>query len=610
MRKIHLSIIIVLFFVSKVHCVLAQTETITDNGVTYVKIGNGMNALLVTSPDAVNTELSLYIRTGSIYDPDSTSGISNLLQNVIAAKINAYLQNRGVISQSNTKFVAYTTTEHSIYKFSVPTVNLLVCFKLINDSIFSARISEQELKKAKVRVNNDFEADSLDQRKQFGNKVLRILYRQDYEKLNIKGNPSEFENIDTKVISKFYEKYYVPNNSFLSAYSSYTYVTFQQKFESSFINLIKSEFNPESVTKIVDLRPMVYTQQFVLNDEATASPEFQLSWQFPGTSSNQQSSYCAFLLSAILNDKNNFIHVKANRMGCKKLLFEYESNNFSGVLRVTVQPDKANMQATIDFITTEMARIDQTLINETMLNAGKLEFKREYEALRNSKDYPEWIIKYWAFEGESYFTVLGDTLMSIKERDMRSFVIEYLKQSPHVTGLLINESDRAELKVDSFFTDVDERVGQYKFYYRPNIADLEGQENQIMLNNLLQFLKVNRDVNLQVNGYSDEGEYNQMSDDSISQFMDSLPDFRRTMPEKIKKGYLKPEMMRAMKLIKFFYDNGIESYRLSGTSMKFTSSDNSKAEENMKCTVSLDKLRKAPSSYEFHYGKPKPKSSN
>ena len=64
--------------------------------------------------------------------------------------------------------------------------------------------------------------------------------------------------------------------------------------------------------------------------------------------------------------------------------------------------------------------------------------------------------------------------------------------------------------------------------------------------------------------------------------------------------------MRSMKMLKYFFENGIAKERLSGTSMKFSSANETEAQDNMKCTVTLEKLRRAPSAYEFHYGHSKP----
>ena len=77
------------------------------------------------------------------------------------------------------------------------------------------------------------------------------------------------------------------------------------------------------------------------------------------------------------------------------------------------------------------------------------------------------------------------------------------------------------------------------------------------------------------------------------------------MPEVVKKRYLRPEMMRTMKLVKYFYEQGIAPERLSGTSAKFTSATKQEAIDNSKCTITLNKQRKLPSLYELHYGKKK-----
>jgi len=64
-----------------------------------------------------------------------------------------------------------------------------------------------------------------------------------------------------------------------------------------------------------------------------------------------------------------------------------------------------------------------------------------------------------------------------------------------------------------------------------------------------------------------------------------------------------PETMRAMRIVKYLYENGIDADRLSGTSMYFTSSNRNEALANMKCTVTLEKLRDKVSLFEYHFGK-------
>jgi hypothetical protein len=90
-----------------------------------------------------------------------------------------------------------------------------------------------------------------------------------------------------------------------------------------------------------------------------------------------------------------------------------------------------------------------------MMKVGMLNFQKEYDNIKASKDYLKWITKYWVYDDETYFSQLKDSVFAVEDRRMRKFILEYINQTPHVTGLLINETDRAELKVDSLLPDLD-----------------------------------------------------------------------------------------------------------------------------------------------------------
>jgi hypothetical protein len=113
---------------------------------------------------------------------------------------------------------------------------------------------------------------------------------------------------------------------------------------------------------------------------------------------------------------------------------------------------------------------------------------------------------------------------------------------------------------------------------------------------------------VQINGFSDEHEYNKTTDeDSIMQFIDSMPTFHKVNSDIIQhKRTIRPEMARAAKIVKYLYEHGIVAERLCGTAMMFKSANKQEAIDNMKCTVTLQKERKSPSLYEYHYGKKKP----
>jgi zinc protease len=578
-----------------------------DNSIYEAKQINGLNALISPRASTGNVKITLYVKTGPVYENDSVSGISNIIQNILADKIAACLRkSTGPVTLQNTALESYTTTELSTFQLTTAPGNYPFCLELLRDSIFLSEITEEEVISKIETIRKEINESKTNYKTEYQVKLLSRLYRKDLRKQLVIGDTSgKFPYVDWVQVLKFRKKYYAPNNTLVNAMGAFDLEEFQNKLAKIFNELHKSEFDPELITKIVDFKPMVYSTQFAVT-APLEQPQFEICYQFPGVRSNMQSSYYAFLLCAILNDPNCFIQIKARKLGCKKIEAVYDASNFSGIFKVVLQPDKQHFFETYNFVLKELSRLDETVINESMMKVGMLNFQKEYNNMKNSPDYMQWMTKYWVYDDETYISTLKDSVFLLGERRMRKFVIEYFNRGAHVTGLTISETDRAQLKTDSLLPELGPEIHDYVFHYRQNITDLEGPENLKMQSNLLEWLKRNPDLVLQVNGCSDEGEVSRVKDDSIRQFIDSIPTFAKVKQDMVKSGSLRVEMMRAMKIIKYLYDNGIEMERLKGTSMPFSSKTREEAIENQKCTLTIDKIRKAPSVYEYHYGKKKP----
>ncbi len=584
----------------------APIEKKLDNQVHLSKNLNGMNVLAQVNSNYNNVEVILYVKTGPVYENDSFSGISYITQSLLAEKLATYLRKgKPGLSFQNTSLSSYITTELSIFQLTTSPVSYPQALQLLHDSVLATQIYESDLKQTLETVRKEISDGKSNYKSIYETKMLTKLFRKDAGRQILVGDTSGlYKRIDIDQVKRYYTRYYVPNNCIINGYGNFNLFQFQDRVTATFKDLVKSKFDPETIVKIIDFKGMVYSTQYTVN-APVEQPQIEIIWQFPGTRSNVKSSYHAFLLSAMLNDPNNYIQVKARKLGCRKLTATYDARNFSGIFKISMLPDKNRLYETYQMVLKEMQRIDETLVNESMMKVGMLNFQKEYNNIKASKDYIQWLTKYYVYNDETYFPALKDSVFLLGERRMRKFVIEYIKQSPHITALMINESDRVILKIDSLMPELDIDVNNYIFTYRPNIADLEGPENLHKLNNLLQWLTINPDMVVQVNGFADKGEFGKAKDDSIKLFIDSIPTFKKVREEWIKTGSIRIEMMRAMKIIKYLSDHGIEMERLKGTSMPFSSKNKEEELANMKCTLTIEKIRKSPSVYEYHYGKKK-----
>lgn len=571
----------------------------------FAKLSNGINIVAMPVAGTDKAEITLSLKTGSVYENDSMSGINNVIASIIAERINTYLNRRNrSITSANTVFTTLFEPEHTNFKLVCYESYVPYCFTLLRDSVFKAQFTQPEIDTALARVKETLRVNDTIPDKVFERKLTAEVFKKDFDKMNVLGNEDEFQNINLDALLKHYKRYYISSNAIVVATGRLSASTVIDAFNSAFYSLPMNDFDPETITKIIDFHPMIYNNQIIVNKDIP-NPEFHICWQFPGTGSYRLGSYCAFLFTAIMKDENNYLQVIARKMGCKKFEVKYEPSSFNGVFRITFQPDTAKLAETFNWLMFEMTRIHKTLINESMINAGKLIFKREYDAIKLTKTYPEAIVRFWPYKDERYYVDLADSLKDVGEKEMRRFVGEYIVENAHVSGLLISAADRSRLNVDSFFTEVTEAVGDYTFTYRPNITDLEGADNQLKLRTLTQWLKANPDIQITVNGFSDRSEYNRLKDDTILHFIDSIPTFRKTMPDIFRKGTFRPEMLRSLKIIKYLVDAGITLDRLSGTSLAAKSNDTKEELANMQCTLRFVKMRRIVSLKEYHYGQGK-----
>lgn len=594
-----------LFIMSFCAATFAQRETVKREGFSYVKLPNGVNAVYAEGKSS-NMQITLLLRCGSLMETDTNRGAAYILQNIAAQKIASRLsKNIQGLSFQTINFSAYTTTEQTVFQFTSSAAQLQQVLKLIADSVFMMKFTAADVLKVKEDIAQEQKIIAADPEKAMQKLMTERLFRFDAHRLNITGG-EKLAKTTTVAVDSFFNRYYVTNSAVIAIAGNVSTNILSDALDKTIGLLPTPDFNSEAIVKLFTFRPMVYSSQYT-QKSAVDSPELQLCWQLPGLNSNISAGHLGYLLSAIINDKANYIQTKLRKMGCQKFEAQFEANNFYSILKIVAKPSVGRFHETNQFIQSELNRINSVLVNETMMNAAKIRFKEEYFNLMNSASAPFWIAKYWPFTNEDYFQNLGDSILNTDVAQLKKYTAEYIKESPHFAVLFVNEDQYSALKLDSLFPDLDETINETEFTYRQNITDLEGKENLDKRNKLLHWAKLNSDILLQVNGFADEGEFNKTYDDSVLAFIDSIPTFRKTNPDLLKKGYLRPEMMRAMKILKYLSDNGISMERLTGTSMRASSKNKKEALANMKCSVSLNKLREKTSLYEYHYGVPKPK---
>ena len=550
---------------------------------------NGMICVAANSALYQPAEIQIVVRTGSVYERVYQSGISTVVGEIVSDRINKALATG---RYPNFRFSYIQSYENSTFKFKAPNSELSSLLNFVVKEFTGIKIVDEDLQKFIPVVNEKRAFDSIDNKNQFRFVVHYRLFKRDYDKMLLYGEAADLARLSTLEVDSFYRMNYVPNNATITVFSSLGINQQVQMVEDALINWRKTDFNPDELTKIRTFKPMIYSTQDVVINETEPSKLTYASLA-SGTRSYLRGTYFNYLLSAMLNDTSQGFYkaMHEEELNPQKVSAQFDAGSFYGIFMIIIEPNEEEFAATHSRALKVFSKLHE-YINEESVAKAKHKFGEEYKALLETPDYIPLSVKFYFTNSEEYFETLNDSVQDLKTNEFLKFV--YTTYSIGASANIL-ETDSTHLeseRVADWFENIDEDISSESFTYRKNIADIEGEDNARLLRKLVQWLRVNPDIQCQINGCSDRKEFNKFSNSDVFEFIDTLTSFKKYKQDTYKKKTIGLELLRAYKLLKLLAENEIELSRLSGTAMSYSSKNDEQYTNNRRSTLTLNRLRK------------------
>ena len=567
-----------------------------------VKSSNGQSFMLNTNGAAGTIYTDVCFRIGPIYEFDSLSGVSILLTRIINAHIDADVKSSG----RQVKYNSTVDPEQIGFHFESSAADLDYVFNLINDKVIHPKIDSDGLDEAKTEIRGYVDdikkTESL--RKEVA--IMKRLWGNDFKKLTPYGDQETYARLKTDDLIAFHKHFFLPYNNCISVLGSFSDKEVLNKLIDVFKDFKSREFNPEQITKVIDFKPVVNTVQFLTTgaEKSMAS----IMYQNPGARQDRDATYAAYILSELINDKDGRIQKSLKEAGLSHIKASYTCNNFYGTFVLSAQPDSNKFMDAFNRLDQVITDISQkNYFKEGEIEKAQKNIAIEYDNLKTNslRTYMGLVTRFRFSNDENYITNFLDSINIVDVEHMHRYIGDYFTDHHGVRSLVASIDSMKKIRPDQQYFVLDESIDETKFTYDLNKTDIETDEATQSLQRVIQWLYINPDINVQINGFSDEGEFMKSYDDSVLRFIDSTATFHKAMPDATKKGYLRIEFMRAMKIAKALYEAGIGEDRISGTSMVFTSDTKEAAAANRKCTLTFEKIQPRVSLYEYHFGKKK-----
>lgn len=562
-------------------------NTVVAKNYNISQSQNGLNSICVYAPQLPVAEVSIAIRTGSIYEREEQRGVAALLQQVVSQKINKNLS-----STKNQKFgfVAESGVENTVFKFKAPHAELQQLLDFISKNLVNLKFEQDEITKAAAAVNaqhNEFNtANNFAYRRVLQSQVFKF----DLDKINYWSDSATLAKYTVLDVDSFYRLYYSPAASTIVVQSNYQPFTLLNMIEKSFGSWLKVEFNPDEFTKIRSIKPVIYSTQNTIFNHPEQSKITLATLSF-GARSYTRGSYFAFLLNAMLNDTSQLVFkTLKEETGITKIQATYELNNYFGVFSITAYPPDEKHQEVYDLLRKAIAELHR-YINDASVAAAKKKFELEYNAFKGTSAFFNVSARHFFSNTTDYFETLNDSVQAI---NTSLFLRNIYTSFCNANFAAIAETDSAHYESENYndwFAEIDETIGSEKFTYSRNVCSLEGEANKQLLNRLIQWLKVNPDMQCQINGKSDRKEFDKFKDEAVWAFIDTIETFRKYKPDLLKTGIMRPELLRSLTILRAISESGIAFERLSGTALPLSSKTKEEEADNRIATITLTRLK-------------------
>lgn len=194
----------------------SETKFITEiNGIKEFKLSNGLKILLKLNHSIPLVTFSIWYKVGSRNEEKGHYGLAHFLEHMMfkgtknykKGEISETIQSRGGV------FNAFTANDGTAYYETISPKYLEEVIKIESDRIKGSLLNEDELSLEKTVVLSELQGDLNNPAVLLDQKVRFLAYEVNPYKHPTIGYEDDIKSINSKIMRKFYQRFYNPDNA-------------------------------------------------------------------------------------------------------------------------------------------------------------------------------------------------------------------------------------------------------------------------------------------------------------------------------------------------------------------------------------------------------------
>ncbi|CAG7840159.1 putative zinc protease [Clostridium haemolyticum] len=200
-------------------------------------LNNGIN-LITIRKDTQLAAINLGVKIGSIYENKDEKGIAHFVEHMLFKgtknRDNKTLNEE--LEQRAGEYNAYTDYTATVYSITALKEELEKSLELFSDMAQNSIFSEEEMEKERGVILAEIRTSKDDIEDYSYKKTIEYAFKKSPIRINTIGTDKSVKSFTRENLVNFYEKYYVPNNTYITVVSSKNHEEVLKLVEKYFAN--------------------------------------------------------------------------------------------------------------------------------------------------------------------------------------------------------------------------------------------------------------------------------------------------------------------------------------------------------------------------------------
>lgn len=566
---------ILFFLLFNAHYIIAQNY-LKENEQMY-NLVNGLKIIVVEKPNVPITEWMLNVNAGPVYENENYNACASITASLFANSIKENLKNKDDFkTEIYNDFVNFYTKNNN--DAEVLDAFLKATYK---------KYTEQDFQNINLSNLQYYTSPFIDSSN--GNiKAIVSLYGDNNVRL---GNIPTIPTVDSALIAKvnhFKKAFYCPLNATLYITTSKKGFDFFKAIENGIVQWKDCTTMP---TKVFPTLPIVispfnsYKKSLKISQDSIATVE--IFKPAAATYKERKSILFNLLLSGIINDSTTFLHrfiidsLKANGHQ-----YYYKPVKYASISKWVINTslkDSISIISKLKLLTDSIYKPE--FINSLDIIKAKNHLTQYFKRSCTNKEYLDEISLYFSITNIDFYGKIIDSLNKITLKELTNYLKnDYCKSS---YTIVIN-ADSLTFSRDSLFIETAYNVESYTFNFKKNIETFADSTSDSTLVSLAQWLKINSDKRVKINGVACDDELLGIRDDATIDFLKQNPMFEIAPESIVPTKKIRLDVYRSMTIVKKLIEMGIDIAQLSGTGkVEKVLDENNRTCQKVYCTVKV-----------------------